>query len=388
MKGTRHQEGYLYRKGSLWLLRYYDSVVAEDGSVQRVQKTKKLAQLGPECPNKTAARDLAREFLQSINLARNSPGAAMTLSCFTEGRYLPFVEAHKRPSTFHGYRNMWRLYLKPRGNVLLRDFKTANGERILDGIAREHDLTSTTLAHIKAFLSGVFRYAKRQGVINWENPMRDVVLPKGKPAGETYAYSLEEISQMSNVLPEPAATIVAAAAYTGVRKGELRGLLWGNYDGEQICVSQSFWRSHAFEPKTHKSKAAVPVIRQLAEKLDLHRDLAGKPANGLMFSGPLGKPINLDALVHDVIGPALRKAGLQWHGWHACRRGLATNLHRLGVPDTTIQRILRHANVGVTQNCYIKTVDADAAAAMQFLERSLERAPNMHLVDIGEPRLM
>jgi hypothetical protein len=28
-------------------------------------------------------------------------------------------------------------------------------------------------------------------VINSENPMRDVVLPKGKPAGETHAYSLE-----------------------------------------------------------------------------------------------------------------------------------------------------------------------------------------------------
>ena len=79
MKGTRHQEGYLYRKGSLWLLRYYDSEVAADGSVRRVQKTKKLATFGLECPNKTAARDLAREFLESINLARNTPESAMTL---------------------------------------------------------------------------------------------------------------------------------------------------------------------------------------------------------------------------------------------------------------------------------------------------------------------
>ena len=35
MKGTRHQEGYLYRKGSLWLLRYYDSEFVADGSVQK-----------------------------------------------------------------------------------------------------------------------------------------------------------------------------------------------------------------------------------------------------------------------------------------------------------------------------------------------------------------
>ena len=118
MKGTRHQEGYLYRKGSLWLLRYYDSEFSADGSVRRVQKTKKLANFGLECPNKTAARDLAREFLESINLARNTPESAMTLIRFTEDRYLPFVEEHKRISTFRGYRNMWRRYLKPRCDIM------------------------------------------------------------------------------------------------------------------------------------------------------------------------------------------------------------------------------------------------------------------------------
>jgi len=35
-----------------------------------------------------------------------------------------------------------------------------------------------------------------------------------------------------------------------------------------------------------------------------------------------------------------------WHGWHAFRRGLATNLHALGVDDKTIQAILRHSISG------------------------------------------
>jgi integrase len=388
MKGTRHQEGYLYRKGSLWLLRYYDSEFAADGSVRRVQKTKKLAAVGLECPNKTTARDLARKFLESINLARNTPESAMTLTRFTEDRYLPFVEEHKRISTFRGYRNMWRGYLKPRCEIMLREFRTVDCERILDSIAKEHKLTSTTLAHIKAFLSGVFRFAKRQGVIDFENPVRDVVLPRGKTPGETHAYSLEEITLMLNVLPEPASTIVAVAAFTGVRKGELRGFLWENYDGEHVLISQSFWRGHALEPKTRQSKAPVPVIRQLSRMLDSHRSISGNPANGLMFVSTVGKPVNLDALAADVIVPLVTKAGVQWHGWHAFRRGLATNLHQLGVADKTIQRILRHANVAVTQNCYIKTADSEVAAAMEQFERSLEYAPNMHLSPIEKTHLM
>ena len=61
----------------------------------------------------------------------------------------------------------------------------------------------------------------------------------------------------------------------------------------------------------------------------------------------------------------------RWHGWHAFRRGLATNLNRLGVDDSVIQRILRHSNVAVTQACYIKTAGEDAKAAMQKLETAL-----------------
>jgi integrase len=173
-------------------------------------------------------------------------------------------------------------------------------------------------------------------------------------------------------------------AFTGARKGELRGFLWENYDGKQISITQSFWRGHAQEPKTRNSRASVPVIAQLAARLDQHRLLSGNPTNGLMFASPTGKPINMDALVVDVIRPALEKLGVPWHGWHAFRRGLATTLHRLGVPDKTIQAILRHSNVAVTQACYIKTIAEDVTEAM----RSLEYAPNMHLGEAMKPRFM
>jgi integrase len=66
---------------------------------------------------------------------------------------------------------------------------------------------------------------------------------------------------------------------------------------------------------------------------------------------------------------------------------LQPNLHRLGVSDMTIQRILRHANVGVTQACYIKSADSDAKAAMQQLKRSLEYAPSMHLLGSERDRV-
>jgi integrase len=61
----------------------------------------------------------------------------------------------------------------------------------------------------------------------------------------------------------------------------------------------------------------------------------------------------------------------KWHGWHAARRGLGSNLYRLGVPDKVIQAILRHSNVNVTPEYYVKSASADVIAAMGKFEEEL-----------------
>jgi len=61
----------------------------------------------------------------------------------------------------------------------------------------------------------------------------------------------------------------------------------------------------------------------------------------------------------------------KWHGWHAARRGLGSNLYALGVPEKVIQQILRHANVSTTATYYIKTVPAQVTDAMGKLQQAL-----------------
>jgi len=88
-----------------------------------------------------------------------------------------------------------------------------------------------------------------------------------------------------------------------------------------------------------------------------------------------------------VIKPRLKEHGLPWKGWQAYRRGLATNLKRLGIPDTVIQAILRHEDVSTTQRFYIKTVREDVTAAMKQLEAQVactavvQRQPPSDLVN-------
>jgi integrase len=368
MSGTRHQDGYVFRSGRYWYVRYYETVINKTGGRERVQRCKQLAIAEGINRSKKAAQALAEAFLSPLNDGTHKPESTMSLNQFVEELYLPFVQRQKRPSTYNGYRKMWDRYLKTRADRAIREFRTFECEQMLVDIAAKYEVSTTTLRHVKNFLSGIFRYASRSGVLNTANPLRDVCVPKGGPSRETHAYPLEEITRMLLVLPDDVVPLVATAAFTGVRRGELRGLLWEHYDGSQIRITQSFWNRHLSAPKTVRSAAPVPVIPALSRVLDQHRQACGNPASGLMFRGQHGRPRCLDCVVREIIKPKLKEAGLEWHGWHAFRRGLATNLYRLGIPDKTIQAILRHSNLSTTMNLYVKSVGADAVTAMNVLE--------------------
>ena len=73
-------------------------------------------------------------------------------------------------------------------------------------------------------------------------------------------YSLAEVMAMLRVLPDPARTTVAVAAFSGLRRSEIRGLLWEHYSGDELKVARSVWESFVNETKNRKSKASVPVI--------------------------------------------------------------------------------------------------------------------------------
>lgn len=106
----------------------------------------------------------------------------------------------------------------------------------------------------------MFRHAIQQGYLSGANPIREASIPKAPEGDETHAYSLHEALLMLRLLPDPARTIVAVAAFSGLRRSEMRGLLWEYYAGDTLKVSRSVWESYVNEPKTRKSKAPMPVI--------------------------------------------------------------------------------------------------------------------------------
>ena len=362
------QKGQIYLVGKCWLLRYREPVIV-NGKVVMRQRAKKLATYNREFRTPESVSGLAELILGPINAKTARPDSIETLAAFLEHVYLPACVAELKPSTAKGYRDMFRL-LQPHLNGLqLRETRTSDIENILRAVADSKARAKTTLSNCRNFLSGAFRYAIRTDRLNRENPVRECKVPKGKRAENVHAYALEEIIAMVKAVTEPAKTVLLVAGLSGLRHSEIRGLRWEDFTGDELFVRRSAWRnwvSDDGDTKTKGSTAPVPCVPVLKKALLAHRKRT--PGDGFIFAGITGRPLILANLLRRDIKPALTKAELQWRGWHAFRRGLASNLYRLGVPDMVIQRILRHANVATTQAHYVKTSDPDSRAAMRKLE--------------------
>jgi integrase len=97
----------------------------------------------------------------------------------------------------------------------------------------------------------------------------------------------------------------------------------------------------------------VAIVNRMVKRKQLSMQLLddylrGREKGEYLFPNAYDEPANLDYLSCKVISAILKEHGPAWHGWHAFRRGLATNMHELGIPDIVIQAILRHSSVSVT----------------------------------------
>jgi len=211
---------------------------------------------------------------------------------------------------------------------------------------------------------------------------------------------------------EIARVIIALAGYVGLSKSEIQGLTWEAYDTEkgEIKVISGVVNGKRGDPKTKDRKANVPLIPSVRELLDLYRLRLGNPTTGVMFARAIGTPLDLHNVFARRIDPVLnacercgkvkakhrredhefrrRQDLAEWHGWHAFRRGLGSNLNDLGVLDLTIQRILRHSNVTTTRKSYIHHREHQVTAAWGSSKRGSKRRAGGRKQRTWKPRMI
>jgi len=388
------QRGTIIKHRRSWTLLYYDTVI-RNGERKRIRVSKKLAVVSKEFPTKTSVKPLADKILTPLNLNATQPESSLLVTQFIEKWYFPVIEVELRPSTVLNYRvSIYEKHLKDRlGKMKLRDARPVHFQRMLREVASA-TIGPLTLLHIKNFLSGVFKFAKREGILDGMNPLTDVTVPGRAKKFHGKAHTLDEIDQMvedlSHLNDPTAIEVIGLLSLTGLRQSEARGLRWSDWNeiDETLDISRSVWGSHVGPTKNPESENSIPVLPMLKNLLSNRRERL-KPGTGdYIFAGSRrNQPLNFHNLESRVIRPALKAFQLpesekdvgwktspivEWKGFHGFRRGLATNLFELGVHPKTIAAILRHSDVNTTLKHYIKERDTESRSALATLEARIK----------------
>ncbi len=385
----RHQQGYIWldRRRKCWFGRWYEDQLQTDGTVKRVQQSRKLADYGDRYRTPSDVQPLMDDILQPLNAGRVDARSTATLSQFVESEDYKSHFRDLKASTQNGYTKLWKKHLKPRvGAIALRDFRTVNAANVFADL-RAKGLGRRSLQHAKSLLSGIFTVAKSRGWYDGLNPVQGALIPKKANAPqETHATTPEEVLDMLDALngKPQARAAVALMYFGGLRPGEARGVRWEDFQAHydhssdvfewRLTPRQSVWRTQVGTPKTEGSAKPVPVIDTLRVILSELREAEGNQQSGPILRGErCGRPLNLDNLARRDVKPTLKAAGIQWHGWYALRRGIGTQITAESRDPLAAKGMLRHESVATTEAHYIKDVPENTRNAMQGVEQRMRK---------------
>jgi integrase len=367
----KKQRGQRFETAISFFIRYY--VTDEDG--ERKQKAVKLCDKSDLYRSWADVEPLIERVLAGINGEAELVSGQLTLTQFVEEHYLPWARDNRAAPSFNSYERIWKRLWKPQiGNIRLANLSTADVSKVLThaaktGLAsRTSGLASRTLSHAKWFLSAVFRFAISSGVVP-KNPVPDAQwLVKVARVQRQTEYGLEQVLAMLAIL-EPldlrAAVAVAMCYFAALRPAEARGLKWEDYDGQELNIRRTVWRDKVGETKTEGSAASVQVIEPLRGLLER---LRAQTADGYILQSHVGNPLSLDSLNGRLIAPALKRAGIAWHGYYPCRRGISSLLTNSSRNIQNATGILRHANSATTLRHYTQPQKESMKAAMKVIE--------------------
>ncbi len=229
-------------------------------------------------------------------------------------------------------------------------------------------LSAKTVRNINQVISSAMDFAVAQRIIS-VNPCKAVALPKV----EHKEMQTIPAEQLQAFLTEAKASGVYEMYYielaTGLRRGELLGLKWGDIDWKNgiIKVKRQIARvdGKVVEAplKTKNSYRTVTISPQAVEVLKQQR---AKTKDEFVFPSPNGGPISPDS-VNNMLKRVLERAGIPKVRFHDLRHTFATVALQNGVDIKTVSGMLGHFSAGFTLDTYAHVTTAAQKEAAQAI---------------------
>lgn len=323
----------IYQRGKTW---YVDYAVHGERVRIAVGTSKKLAE--------TILKEKEAELLRSEH--QIAKPVDLGIDELVE-KYLDYIKVNRKPHTYKRYRSIMEhvaefLALQP-GIVKMSDVERSHIEAYKSWRLSQINIEGRTgTVHRNTInleldtIRAMFNYAAKFYRLR-SNPATEI--ERFKVVKEKPTVLTEE--DVSAILRESRGiywTLFLTALYTGMRKGELRNLLWENLDFENHLVHI---RPHGtWIPKTWE-------VRKIPMHPALQKALKKLPRRGpWVFTSQTGKQISHMRLT---FVRACRRAGITGVTFHTLRHTFASHLlTKKGVDVVTVSKLLGHRNIETT----------------------------------------
>jgi len=396
---TGRRGGHVQQRGEgSWRLKY--DAPADERTGER--RTRYATVRGTRKEAERELRRLMREADTGVAVDPNRMTVSELLGQFIEEKRRETLRKDQplSPKTFARYQEIAVKHLVPAlGHHRLAALRTAHiedawGEALVSGNRRRGGgLARLTLRHHHTLLRQALEWGVRRELLG-RNPASAVDRKKFLQARGTTA-SDQWHTVTSDQVPALLASLaeyrlfvpVLLALSTGMRRGEICALRWGNVDLDRglVTVAEAFTQVgttlHLKGTKSHRARV-VTLGASTTAKLRKHK---AAQAEHLLA---LGVRQTGDTLVHtQTDGEPVKPASITstWTAFraahnlpgvrfHDLRHSHASLLYELGIPEKVIQERLGHTTIGITMDIYTHLRPAAHASAAEAVDNALRTA--------------
>ena len=381
--------GTVTKKGNRWYAVIYEGI--DDAGKQK----RRWITAGPR---KADAERVLADLIRKKHEGEPLVAHKGTLGQYLTERWLPVQKSRLRHSTFDSYRRNIDLHVLPAlGQRQLAKLSPADldlfyADLLTKGrLGKGSDnkgLAPKTVRNVHVMLNKALSDAQRKGLI-----VRNVAELADPP--KLSAQRREDIKAWD---PDQLCTFLDSmvgqrffpafhlSAHTGMRRGEILGLRWGDVDLEvrRVSVRQALvsvaYEVHVSDVKTGSGRRTIDIEEGAVAVLDAWRtqrteERGGKaPAKSdLVFSRPDGSWMHPD-LFSQIFDRAVAKLDVPEITLHDLRHTHATILLMNGVPVKVVSERLGHASPAFTMTVYQHILPGMQAEAAELFAEVLRQA--------------
>ena len=301
--------------------------------------------------------------------------AAVKFETFAEQWFEEYAKVNLRPTSYARMKQLTKRVYPAIGHkrldkITARDIQKFITDMLTNGrnLNNGKPLSRKTAVHHLSFISDVFSYAVRMGML-CDNPCRRVFVPKQEQE-EKQIYTIEQVKILyENLKSDPMKyqVYLLLSIYSGYRRSEMLGLEWKDIDFEHDLIHVRRTSQYTAEKgiytdttKTRKSKRVSKMPASIMNLLQQFKADQNEEARRLgtkwedydrLFTKWNGAPMNPQTPFEWLKGYCER-IGIPFRNIHSLRHLHASLLIFEGVDVVAVSEDMGHSVVGTTLNLY------------------------------------